>query len=125
MHKGKVLLVKRRKEPFKNYWEVPGGKLEQGESLEKAVIREAKEETNLLIKPLAEFAVIIDHHYKFEVHLFLAEKISGQLINKEPANHAAVKFFFLNGLPHNTGKSTQRGIDKLIPLLNQGTLLTK
>jgi ADP-ribose pyrophosphatase YjhB (NUDIX family) len=44
---GKILLEKRKNEPSKGKWTIPGGLVEVGESLEHAVVREAKEETCL------------------------------------------------------------------------------
>ncbi len=43
----KILLIKRRYEPFKGKWALPGGKVECGERVEEAVLRELKEETGL------------------------------------------------------------------------------
>jgi len=43
----RILLVKRKYDPFKNYWALPGGFIELGETVEAACIREVKEETNL------------------------------------------------------------------------------
>jgi len=43
----KVLLTKRNVEPFKHFWCIPGGHIEQNESAVDAVIREVKEETSL------------------------------------------------------------------------------
>lgn len=43
----RILLAKRGSEPGKGKWSVPGGLVELGEKLEKAVVREVKEETNL------------------------------------------------------------------------------
>jgi ADP-ribose pyrophosphatase YjhB (NUDIX family) len=43
----KALIIKRAHEPRKGEWSLPGGLLELGESLQDAVRREVKEETNL------------------------------------------------------------------------------
>jgi 8-oxo-dGTP diphosphatase len=43
----KALIIKRAHEPRKGEWSLPGGLLELGESLQDAVCREVKEETNL------------------------------------------------------------------------------
>jgi 8-oxo-dGTP diphosphatase len=42
-----MVLIKRGNEPSKGKWTIPGGLVELGESVEAAVIREAKEETCL------------------------------------------------------------------------------
>lgn len=41
------ILIKRKNDPFKGYWALPGGFVEYGESVEDAAIREAKEETSI------------------------------------------------------------------------------
>ena len=46
----KILLLKRADEPFKGYWHLVGGQVEDNETLREALIREFKEETNLDIK---------------------------------------------------------------------------
>ena len=43
----RVLLVKRAHEPLKGEWSLPGGAVELGETLEKAIVREVREETGL------------------------------------------------------------------------------
>jgi 8-oxo-dGTP diphosphatase len=44
---GSVVLIKRRYEPLKGQWSLPGGGVEIGETLEEAVAREMREETGL------------------------------------------------------------------------------
>jgi ADP-ribose pyrophosphatase YjhB (NUDIX family) len=48
-----IILIKRKNPPFG--WAIPGGFVDYGESLEKAAIREAKEETNLGVKLIRQF----------------------------------------------------------------------
>jgi len=47
MDKGRMLMVLRDHEPLKGYWTLPGGRVEPGESLREAVVREVREETGL------------------------------------------------------------------------------
>lgn len=49
---GRVLLVRRGREPLKGHWSLPGGLIEVGESLQAAVVREIEEETGLRVEPL-------------------------------------------------------------------------
>jgi mutator protein MutT len=46
----KILLVKRRRSPEANHWGLPGGKVEPGERVEDAVIREIGEELGITIQ---------------------------------------------------------------------------
>ncbi len=50
---GRVLLVRRGREPLKGQWSVPGGAVELGETLEGAVVREVVEETRLKVVPVS------------------------------------------------------------------------
>ena len=46
---GKLLLEKRNHDPFTGFWCIPGGHIDYGESVEKALIREVREETGLQV----------------------------------------------------------------------------
>src|SRR5262245_57509167 len=52
-YKGGIILVERSNPPYG--LALPGGFLDHGESLEKAAVREAKEETNLDLKDMQQF----------------------------------------------------------------------
>lgn len=41
------ILIKRKNDPYKDYWAIPGGFVEYGETVENAAVREAKEETHI------------------------------------------------------------------------------
>lgn len=56
INNGKVLLIRRDfNKSFGGRWEVPGGKVEQGESSLEAAIREVKEETGIKLNKVNEF----------------------------------------------------------------------
>ncbi len=52
-----VLLVRRGGEPLAGQWSLPGGRLELGESVQQAVVRETSEETGLDVEPLQMLGV--------------------------------------------------------------------
>lgn len=80
--KNKVLVLKRSgKENFlPGYWEMPGGKIEFGESPEDAVGREIKEETNLkvkAIKPYSLFSYFSENKKRHTIDIQFIAKILG------------------------------------------------
>ena len=44
------ILIKRKNDPYKDCWALPGGFVDYGEKTEDAAIREAKEETSIDVK---------------------------------------------------------------------------
>jgi ADP-ribose pyrophosphatase YjhB (NUDIX family) len=54
---GRVLLIRRGKEPLRGRWVVPGGTVELGETLQQALVREMKEETGLVVRPIEVLTV--------------------------------------------------------------------
>ncbi|MHA2006972.1 MAG: NUDIX domain-containing protein [Promethearchaeota archaeon] len=61
MNDGKdIVLIRRKYPPFQNFYALPGGFVETGETVENACIREAKEETNIDVKIVRLIGVFSD-----------------------------------------------------------------
>ena len=76
---------------FKGGWEFPGGKIEEGETSQEALVREIKEELETEIK-VGELIDTIEYDYPtfhLSMDCFWAEIISGDLVLKE---HEAAKW---------------------------------
>ena len=77
----KILMVQENKEGIKGKWNMPAGKLEDGESIIEAAIRETKEETNLKvsIKGLIAIQETISSLGQLVILYFLGEYVSGTI----------------------------------------------
>ncbi len=56
----KILMVRRKKDPFKGHLALPGGFINEGETAEEAARREAIEETTLEVEPIEILGVYSD-----------------------------------------------------------------
>ena len=97
----KVLLIKRRNEPYKDKWAIPGGFVEYGEKTEDAVIREIKEETGLEAKIDGLIGVYSDPDRDPRKHVvsiaYLLTDIKGKEKGGDDAKEA--KWWYINDLP--------------------------
>lgn len=60
IYEGKLVLIKRKNPPYKDHFALPGGFVDIGETVEKAAVREAKEETGLDINIIKLLGVYSD-----------------------------------------------------------------
>lgn len=109
--KNQTLLIKRKDN---HVWERPGGKLEVGESFEQCIVREIKEETNLVVNP--ESMLLVEQNYDStkESHWicigYLCKYVSGQPQLLEAEKHDEIAWFDLNDLPQVT-QHTKNALD--------------
>jgi 8-oxo-dGTP diphosphatase len=76
-------------------WEMPGGQVEEGEPLDKAVSREVLEETGLVIEPVGITGVYYNSTKQILSVVFKARYISGEIsVPPEEINEA--RFIDLN-----------------------------
>ena len=88
------VFVKRRNEPFKDYWALPGGIVEYGETVEGAALREAREETGLDVNRLQLIGIYSDPSRDPRGHyitvVYVAEAAFGELKVATDAKEAKV-----------------------------------
>ena len=94
---GRALIIKRAHEPRKGEWSLPGGLLELGESLQDAICREIKEETNLevVVGPIIETFDRVHHddagriRYHFVIVDFVCWPGAGEAVPGSDADDVA------------------------------------
>lgn len=82
---GKVFATQRGYGEFKDGWEFPGGKVEEGETPQEALVREIREELDTEIE-IRELLDTVEYDYpKFHLSMdcFICKIKSGDLVLKE------------------------------------------
>src|SRR6202453_4425784 len=105
LHKDRrVLLIRRGTPPLLGEWSLPGGVLECGETLREAVVREAREETGLIVETVDMLGVyerVIRDGARVRYHYglidFLCRPLGGKL--KSGSDAADVRWFTRDELP--------------------------
>jgi ADP-ribose pyrophosphatase YjhB (NUDIX family) len=119
----RVLLVKRAHPPLQAQWSIPGGVLEVGELVREAAIREAREETGLIVEP-ADLLGVYDRvlrnaeqrvQYHYVLIDFLCRRVGGEL--QAASDAAEVRWFTREELPalklaEDTQDVIRKGFDR-------------
>ena len=120
----RVVLVKRAHPPIQGQWSIPGGVLEVGERVREAAVREAREETGLIVEPADLLGVydriLRDDEKRVQYHYvlidFLCRPIAGEL--RAASDAAEVGWYSREELPalhlaEDTQEVIQKGFDRL------------
>ncbi len=94
---GRVVLIRRGKEPLRGRWVIPGGTVELGETLQDALVREMEEETGLIVRP-REVVLVFDRiqregsavQYHYVIVDYLCDYVSGWLRAGSDADEVAL-----------------------------------
>lgn len=115
----KILLAQRAIEPYKNFWDVPGGFLKLKEHPEQGLAREIKEELNVDIKIKKLLGIFMDKYgasgdCTLNIY-YLAEIKKGKL--KPASDVKSFKWFEIDNLPKDVAfkasKDALRALKKL------------
>jgi ADP-ribose pyrophosphatase YjhB (NUDIX family) len=122
----RVVLVKRAHPPIQGQWSIPGGVLEVGELVREAAIREAREETGLIVEP-ADLLGVYDRilrnqeqrvQYHYVLVDFLCRPVGGEL--QAASDATEVRWFTREELPPlKLAEDTQEVIEKGFNRLNR------
>lgn len=113
---GKVLLARRAVEPYKGEYDLIGGFMKIGETLEEAAKREAKEETGLNVEIVKLLGNHPDRYGKggdFTIGVtFIVKIISGKIRAKDDV--ASLEWVSINNPPETRGfKNTKENLKDL------------
>ncbi len=97
---GKILLIKRAREPALGKWAVPGGRINEDETAEQCLKREFMEETSLDVEPVRLVGIYSDPERdprKIIGAAYLVRRTGGRLMAGDDAGEA--EWFGLNEIP--------------------------
>ena len=115
----KILATQRGYGEFKDGWEFPGGKVEQGEAPENAIVREIKEELDTVIEVIEYFDTVEYDYPNFHLSMkcYICTVVSGKL---ELLEHEAAKWLDKDSLDSVAWLPADLGlVDKLKDYLSK------
>ena len=131
LQEDKVLLLKRHSTGWANgYHAVVAGCLDGDETLTQAIIREAKEEANITLKPewlslgTVIHSQITGRSFKEVIDFFfVCTTWEGDIINTEPHKHSDLRFYPLDDLPDSLLDYVKKALElslKKVPYCEYG-----
>ncbi len=109
----KILATQRGYGEYKDGWEFPGGKIEQGETPQRALVREIKEELDTGIA-VGELITTVEHDYPgfhLSMQCFWCKIVEGTPVLKE---HEAVRWLDAGNLESLAWLPADRSVVALI-----------
>lgn len=77
---GKYLMgIESKDTPLKGKWRLLGGRLEEGESAEDALVRELREEAQIEIRIDGYLGIVKGDYRDVDIHVYAADWVSGEL----------------------------------------------
>lgn len=118
---GKVLMVKRKRNPHRGTWMFPAGFVEFGEHPEDTLIREVKEETGLKVREYKYFSLLQSPddprspgHFSI---FYRVTDYTGEIINDVKEN-LRIQWFPISNLP-SIGWESHNQVSKKLQYQNQ------
>lgn len=103
--KGQILMVKRKFDPFKGTWDLPGGFIENNETAEEATRREIFEELGLRVKSLKYLSTCTSRYLYKGINFHTLCFMFFAKINKKPKKTeddiSEAKFFDKDKIPYD------------------------
>ncbi len=116
---GKILLSLRENTGFMDGWySLVAGHVEADETVDEAMLREAKEEANIVVKSMKLGTVMfrkgIDGRDDYMDFFFIIDDYEGDIINKEPQKCGELKFFNITNMPNNVLNYVSKAVDNTL-----------
>ncbi|MEN6350836.1 MAG: NUDIX hydrolase [Syntrophomonas sp.] len=114
-----ILLLRRFNEPFKNQWSLPGGKIDYGEFIDQAAIREIKEETGLFFQQVGYLGMVCElvlpapDAKPLYQHLVFVFKAHSTVMPEQKSSEGELRWFKLHELA-SLGSSLVATDDEII-----------